>query len=269
MLPTLNGVGINNPLCSLMATQRVMGFTAILSTGKQCFSITNLLFGVADLPFSWKEGILQKAINDCNIDSGVIEECKHLSFITNEVAQSCRVPPSIDEQTSGTLNALPGCNPVQPGPGPAQPQGGCGAPTTIGQPHFPFTDFTDSKRFAYTGCALDIQGQARTLSGASDERSDMTIDSCIDFCLKAGFNLAGGKFPPSIFHTFTNISQSNLELSVSVVTLKMSLPSVSPFLDFSAIVRSRVRGILGKCVVVRPFSHFTNSAAREIVRMFS
>ncbi|CAG8979221.1 hypothetical protein HYALB_00011278 [Hymenoscyphus albidus] len=152
-----------------------------------------------DFVNGWKEGVLQKAIDDCNIESDVIEECKHFSFITNQVAQSCRVPASIDEQTSGTLDKLPGCNPVQPGPDPAKPQSGCGAPTTIGKPHFPFTDFTGSKHFAYTGCALDTPGQARTLQGASLERGDMTIDSCIDFCVQQGFDLAGVEYGKQCF----------------------------------------------------------------------
>lgn len=222
-----------------------------------------------DFVNGWKEGVLQKAIDDCNIDSGVIEECKHLSFITNEVAQSCRVPASINEQTSGTVGALPGCNPVQSGPDPAKPQSGCGAPTTIGAPHFPFTDFTGSKYFAYTGCALDPQGQARTLNGASDERKDMTIDSCIDLCVKAGFNVAGGKLsPPYLTYRCTNISQSNTELNASVVIQKMLLPSVSQFQDFSVTVQCRAQEILTKFVVALLFSRFTNNVARQSVRMW-
>ncbi|KAG9234208.1 hypothetical protein BJ875DRAFT_504869 [Amylocarpus encephaloides] len=145
----------------------------------------------ADFVNGWKEGVLQKAINDCNIESGVIEECKHFSFITNQVAQSCRVPPSVHEQTSGTLNALPGCNPIQPGPALAKPQPDCPAPSRIGSPLFPFTDLTKTHRFAYIGCGLDLAGKERTLKGAKDERKDMTVQSCIKFCDKSGFNVAG------------------------------------------------------------------------------
>jgi hypothetical protein len=135
--------------------------------------------------------VLQKAINDCTDDSGVIEKCKHFSFVTNDVAKSCRVPASVAEKTSGTVDKLPGCNVMQAGPEPAKPWSKCGATTSISKPQFPFTDQTKTKGFAYIGCGLDPGGQPRTLKGASDSRQTMTIESCIDFCVSKGFNVAG------------------------------------------------------------------------------
>jgi hypothetical protein len=62
--------------------------------------------------------------------------------------------PSIDEQVYGHLPALPGCNPIQSGPGEATVMTGCGAPTTIGTPQHYYTDLT-SMGWKWIGCGLD------------------------------------------------------------------------------------------------------------------
>lgn len=104
---------------------------------------------------------------------------------------SCHVPSQVDEPVSGTLDRLPGCNPVQSGPGNAQQQSGCGATTKISAPAWPYTDMTGSRRYKYLGCAQDANGRSRTLDGASRASDDMTIESCLDFCDDKGFRYAG------------------------------------------------------------------------------
>ncbi|KAH8687187.1 WSC domain-containing protein [Tricladium varicosporioides] len=154
-----------------------------------------------DFVNGWNVTTLQLAIDKCNIESGVIEECPYFDFISNEVAQSCRVPNSINEQIFGTMDKLPGCNPVQAGPENAKPPpaSSCDAPHTIEKPRFSFTDMTESKHFAYTGCGLDPGGQPRTLQGASMENDMMTVESCIDFCIGKGFNIAGVEYSTQCF----------------------------------------------------------------------
>jgi hypothetical protein len=130
--------------------------------------------------------VLQQAVDNCNDDSGVIESCPYFKFVTNDVASSCNVVHSVEENLSGVLPALPGCNPVQYGPANAVPKSGCGAPTQIGAPQFPFVDLTASKKFGYVGCGLDLAGQPRTLQGASTISDSMTVEKCVDFCVSSG-----------------------------------------------------------------------------------
>jgi hypothetical protein len=142
---------------------------------------------------------LQKAINECTSDSGVIEECEVFEFFSDQITQGCKIPASVDEQVDGILDALPGCNPVQGGPGMAKAMSGCGAPTTIGTPEYNFVDLTISKGFEYLGCGPDIAGQARTLGGDSLTADNMTNEKCVDYCVSKGFTIAGTEYTTQCF----------------------------------------------------------------------
>ena len=68
------------------------------------------------------------------------------SLYSSSVTDNCRVAPVVDEDVGvidplasdnggtlgGVLSTLPGCNPIQAGPGKATQQSGCGAPTLLG-----------------------------------------------------------------------------------------------------------------------------------------
>ncbi|KAI9662067.1 MAG: hypothetical protein M1829_006206 [Trizodia sp. TS-e1964] len=139
----------------------------------------------------WDIPVLQTAIDTCTSASGVVEDCKAFTFRSDSDAQGCKIPASIDEQVFGVMPALPGCNPVQPGPQMAIPHKDCGAPTTIGPKQAFFTDLTTSKGFQYIGCGKDIAFTARTLKGASTSDPAMTVEKCVDFCTGKGFSIAG------------------------------------------------------------------------------
>lgn len=147
-----------------------------------------------DFVNGWDVPTLQKAVNECTADSGVIEDCPVFDFFTTDFSNGCKVFSSIDEQTSGTLDALPGCNPVTSGPELAVAQSGCGAPTTFGTPEYNYVDFTVSKGFEYIGCGFDFAGQVRTLTGASTNSDSMTNSQCIDFCVSKGYSIAGTEY---------------------------------------------------------------------------
>ncbi len=112
-------------------------------------------------------------------------------MIPDADSQGCIIPPSIDEPISGVLEALPGCNKVQNGPGRAQPESGCGAPTSYGKPDSFFTDLTASKGWEYVGCGTDVAFKARTLPDADTSANDMTVSKCVDFCDGKGYTYAG------------------------------------------------------------------------------
>lgn len=60
----------------------------------------------------WDVDVLQKATDDCLDLSGVMESCRHFEFYSTAEAQQCKIQPSVDEQVTGILDALPGQNPV-------------------------------------------------------------------------------------------------------------------------------------------------------------
>jgi hypothetical protein len=85
----------------------------------------------------WDVDVLNKAIQTCNSQSGRIEDCPAVTLFDDNIIDDCVKGPRVDEQISGWMQKLPGCNPVQYGPGDAVPVTGCGATTIIGSTHSP------------------------------------------------------------------------------------------------------------------------------------
>jgi Domain of unknown function (DUF1996)/WSC domain len=142
----------------------------------------------------WNVDHLQKAIDECTNNSGRVEDCPVFTLTPNEVASGCKIPPSIDEQTSGNLDALPGCNPVQSGPEPAVSKSSdCKVSGAIGKPQAYFTDLTQTKQWSYSGCGSDSI-KARKFTGASTSSQTMTVETCVDFCSGKGFSVAGTEY---------------------------------------------------------------------------
>ena len=140
----------------------------------------------------WDQDLLQRAVDQCTNDSGRVEDCPVFNLIPDSQAEGCRIEPEVDEPVSGNLTALPGCNPVQPGPT-AKPQSGCGAPTTITPSKETFyTDLT-SQGWAYTGCGTDNYYN-RIFTGASEANDQMTNENCVAFCESKGFSIAGTEY---------------------------------------------------------------------------
>jgi hypothetical protein len=108
------------------------------------------------------------------------------------VTDGCILEPSINERIDGWLPALPGCNPIQEGPGDAQPVSGCGAPTTIGEPQHYYTDLTGSHGWEWVGCTRDNVGGQRVLIGSSSNSiSGLTPAKCVEKCIADGYGYAG------------------------------------------------------------------------------
>ena len=147
-----------------------------------------------DFVNGWDVDHLQKAIDECKSNSGRVEDCPVFKLTPNNVAQGCKIPPSIDEQTSGTLDALPGCNPVQAGPERAVAKStDCTVSGVIGKPQAYFTDLTQTKKWFYVGCGTDSI-YARKFTGASTSSKTMTVETCVDFCSGKGFSVAGTEY---------------------------------------------------------------------------
>ncbi|GAA5842608.1 hypothetical protein JCM9279_003637 [Rhodotorula babjevae] len=72
----------------------------------------------SDFLNGWDPDFLQSAIDECTAESGVVHECKVFEFYDYDDPDSfCSQTSAIDEVVTGTLDKLPGCNPVDYGPG--------------------------------------------------------------------------------------------------------------------------------------------------------
>lgn len=147
-----------------------------------------------DFVNGWDVPTLQKAVTECTAASGVVEDCPVFEFFDDDVTNGCKVPASINEQITGVLDALPGCNPLQAGPEDAVSKSGCGATTTVGKAELVFTDLAASHGFEYLGCGYDPAGESRTLNGSSLTANNMTNAICVEFCKDAGFTIAGTEY---------------------------------------------------------------------------
>ncbi|KAL0571171.1 hypothetical protein V5O48_010786 [Marasmius crinis-equi] len=77
-----------------------------------------------DFQNGWDVNVLQKAIDECNNPNdqtinGVADACKHFTMIAAATAKTCQLAPAVNEPVNGVLDKLPGCNPIQAGPGDA------------------------------------------------------------------------------------------------------------------------------------------------------
>ncbi|KAJ3545035.1 hypothetical protein NMY22_g2587 [Coprinellus aureogranulatus] len=88
----------------------------------------------ADYVFGWEDDSLDRAMAHCNDRGDFPADCKELTILTDEEINTCTQPAVIDEVTEGTyLPALPGCNPIQEGPGTATMISSCTAVSTTGK----------------------------------------------------------------------------------------------------------------------------------------
>jgi hypothetical protein len=144
-----------------------------------------------DFVNGWDVPTLQKAVDECNNDSGLLSDCPVFDLFTTKQSQACIIPPQVDEQVTGMLDSLPGCNPVQKGPGLATVQSCPNKKvSTIGSYQQYFKDVTSSLKWQYVGCGTDNLS-TRTFNSASTSSGSMTVESCISFCSGKGYTYAG------------------------------------------------------------------------------
>jgi hypothetical protein len=140
----------------------------------------------------WETDLLQAAINDCTAESGKVEDCKHFNLRPDKQAEGCTKPSVVNEVVSGTLDKLPGCNPVTKGPGPApKPGTDCGATTELSNSTAPTGPQIDG--WTYLGCGTDDYFN-RALTKANTASDDMTNEKCAAFCSSKGHSVFGTEY---------------------------------------------------------------------------
>ncbi|EAU81631.2 hypothetical protein CC1G_02647 [Coprinopsis cinerea okayama7 len=91
-----------------------------------------------DYVFGWEGDTLQRAMDKCTDFNGDANYCKEFTVQPDTEMNKCALESVVDEVVDGYLDALPGCNPIQPGPEDATMVEGCTAvSTTKGYPAGP------------------------------------------------------------------------------------------------------------------------------------
>ncbi len=160
----------------------------------------------------WPEATLKSAMAQCNEQSGQLSACSVLTARSEQDMNDCAIPNRVAEPLDQCkshyiiklmsrllicsnpigLTVLPGCNPVQVGPGRATPSTGCGAPTD----KLPASSvsFLKSGITGWTpvGCASENAGET-LLNGAKYTPGGLTVEKCLNYCNTQGFTYAGLK----------------------------------------------------------------------------
>jgi len=139
----------------------------------------------------WDVDVLQDAIDNCQQSSGVINDgiCANiLQLHSNDEMSDCAMASRVPEQLGGWLDALPGCNPVQPGPAPATFHT-CDDTKDI-LPPSAASFLKQVAGWTALGCAFDNNPQ-RTLPNERYAPGDMTVELCLSHCGSEGYEYAG------------------------------------------------------------------------------
>lgn len=168
----------------------------------------------ADFVNAWDFNVLQKAIDTCLNDSGVFTDCPLFNVIDAQTAAQCKKTPSTTEQVFGTLNALPGNNPVTRGPADAgMPAYQAAIPPnavlrkTLGVSDASIRNpaqFPKPISITARGCYADGYPLSRTMPGLGvynvfTTAGSMTNQLCSQYCLSQGFAFSGTEYSSQCF----------------------------------------------------------------------
>lgn len=90
------------------------------SEGKYVFSDGDPLgYGYhGDFMNGWDQEVLEQAVAECRDPSGIVEKCGVFEHYTEDEMLSCTVKNiDVEEDVTGPMDKLPGCNPITYGPG--------------------------------------------------------------------------------------------------------------------------------------------------------
>jgi len=143
-----------------------------------------------DFVMGWDYDTLDNAVQNCNDPSGDITKCSNvLEFFTSDEQNNCYAAPRVDEQTTGWMEKLPGCNDVTFGPEPVVVETSCA--NSVSKLSVAEKLYTDVSNLGwdYVGCVFDSL-DARVLP-TSYSNDNMTVAECVDYCGSKGSSYAG------------------------------------------------------------------------------
>ncbi|EJD47486.1 WSC-domain-containing protein [Auricularia subglabra TFB-10046 SS5] len=136
----------------------------------------------------WDVDVLQRAVDECNNNSGSMQDCGVLELRTNDEMKECEVNTRVPDTLNGWIPRLPGCNKVTVGPENAkmEPPSACGASEEI----LPkgASPLTAVSGWTTLGCASD-EGDRALPKGIDIDNTTPT--SCTAACAAAGYTFAG------------------------------------------------------------------------------
>jgi hypothetical protein len=152
----------------------------------------------ADFVNGWVPGVLQHVIDHCHNGYDTPFSNCGLEMVTPDDKRDCKLPSIVPEDVAGPMLDLPGCNPINGGPGDAPMQLYENCPPVrkpdLAQELPNFAELT-SKRWKYTGCARDnpddrsIRSETHIFVGDAPDYV-MTNDACVEHCDSLGATVA-------------------------------------------------------------------------------
>ncbi|KAH7107425.1 WSC-domain-containing protein [Auriculariales sp. MPI-PUGE-AT-0066] len=147
-----------------------------------------------DFSNGWDVDILQKSVDECNNNSGRVEDCPVLELRTDDEMNNCALVSRVNEKIDGALDALPGCNPITVGPenAPQQPSSACGASEEILPKSY--TGLPPVDGWTPLGCAKDSADNRSLEKKFLDPNGAMTPTVCAAICTQNNYSFAGVEF---------------------------------------------------------------------------
>lgn len=139
----------------------------------------------------WNVSALQEATDTCLNDSGQPSDCPVFDFFSDADSQGCLVAPTVQETVTGTLDQLPGCNPITYANATSQK---CSQPT-IGAAQTYYKNVTG---WNYLGCGTDVTGN-RTFAADYWWDNGVTVEGCLNYCGAKGYSYAGLEYGNQCF----------------------------------------------------------------------
>ncbi|KAJ7760617.1 hypothetical protein DFH07DRAFT_816141 [Mycena maculata] len=125
----------------------------------------------ADFMMGWEAGVLQNVVDKCNCNEfGDPTCCSQAGIFTFTQGGSCRITKGVNETTTGTLDALPGNNPVVPLNGVAQNLVAAVTPALI-SPVYAYTGDSPTQTGQPVGQPVTASGATTTEAAGSNPTS--------------------------------------------------------------------------------------------------
>ncbi|TFK33438.1 hypothetical protein BDQ12DRAFT_615251 [Crucibulum laeve] len=129
----------------------------------------------ADFLNGWDKGVLQNAVDKCHCNPyGDPTCCAQQGIFNFDTGKTCRITPSIDEQTTGTVPKLPGNNPVQGAGHRATMYMDTTAPNLI-SPVYAYTGATPTKTGSVVKAAVVKPGSFIAVGSTSNNNSSSSV----------------------------------------------------------------------------------------------
>ncbi|KAJ3906383.1 hypothetical protein F5879DRAFT_1069721 [Lentinula edodes] len=123
----------------------------------------------ADFYNGWESGVLQNVLDKCACTSAGFGDatcCGDLGVFTLDTSGTCAITSIVDEQVLGTVDQLPGNNPVQYGPEDATIHAATSIPAIL-SPAYVYTESTPTATGSIVTAASGVSAAAATTAAAS------------------------------------------------------------------------------------------------------